>query len=153
MRGESERKRGSAQLRWSGYGGHLRMCSCVTQDTATCLPFLAAQKTSRFVRNSIRANFRTRFLGRGLEAATGVEPVIKVLQTSALPLGHAAEATGHYRHPSGIFQFERGTNGHRLGLRCKARLFNDLRERRILTHDATRRQARRACCIRRRFKA
>ena len=40
----------------------------------------------------------------GLEAATGFEPVIKVLQTSALPLGHAAAATGNYRHPPEIFQ-------------------------------------------------
>ena len=29
-----------------------------------------------------------------LEAATGFEPVIKVLQTSALPLGYAAKKTG-----------------------------------------------------------
>ena len=29
-----------------------------------------------------------------LEAATGFEPVIKVLQTSALPLGYAANKTG-----------------------------------------------------------
>ena len=29
-----------------------------------------------------------------MEAATGVEPVIKVLQTSALPLGDAATASG-----------------------------------------------------------
>ena len=29
-----------------------------------------------------------------LEAATGFEPVIKVLQTSALPLGYAANLTG-----------------------------------------------------------
>ena len=27
-----------------------------------------------------------------LEAAVGIEPTIKVLQTSALPLGHAAQA-------------------------------------------------------------
>ena len=29
-----------------------------------------------------------------MEAATGFEPVIKVLQTSALPLGYAANLTG-----------------------------------------------------------
>ena len=29
-----------------------------------------------------------------MEAATGFEPVIKVLQTSALPLGYAAKKTG-----------------------------------------------------------
>ena len=32
--------------------------------------------------------------GIALEAPTGIEPVIKVLQTSALPLGHGA--LGHY---------------------------------------------------------
>jgi hypothetical protein len=29
-----------------------------------------------------------------LEAATGIEPVVKVLQTSALPLGYAANVFG-----------------------------------------------------------
>ena len=34
---------------------------------------------------------------KGLEAATGVEPVMEVLQTSALPLGYAAPAKGRGR--------------------------------------------------------
>jgi hypothetical protein len=35
-----------------------------------------------------------RHTGKILEAATGFEPVIKVLQTSALPLGYAAKFVG-----------------------------------------------------------
>ncbi len=34
----------------------------------------------------------SRHSGKSLEAATGVEPVMEVLQTSALPLGYAASA-------------------------------------------------------------
>ena len=37
-----------------------------------------------------------------LEAATGFEPVIKVLQTSALPLGHAATARFERNIPTGV---------------------------------------------------
>ena len=40
-----------------------------------------------------------------MEAATGVEPVMEVLQTSALPLGYAASA----------HQTSRTTNGRRQG--------------------------------------
>ena len=39
------------------------------------------------------------FAGENLEAATGVEPVMEVLQTSALPLGYAAPASTRRAEP------------------------------------------------------
>jgi hypothetical protein len=42
---------------------------------------------------------------RGIEAAAGIEPAIRDLQSPALPLGYAAEATQHdTKKPSPVWR-------------------------------------------------
>jgi len=51
---------------------------------------MSAQMVTFGDNRQMAGQLRCRFAGVLLEAATGVEPVMEVLQTSALPLGYAA---------------------------------------------------------------
>ena len=60
------------------YGSHL------PQDFKSCASASSATPAKSFTRSNPYSTFLF------MEAATGFEPVVKVLQTSALPLGYAA---------------------------------------------------------------